>query len=177
MSIVPADRIVLRYSNAIATKHDKYQGYLKTGRVSKADAYVVAVNGWPLGYSWASDELPRFIKAIYPLGALGFAIDPATRELVDRKHQFRPLINKNNRSTVSTQLFLREHYAGISAVLHSHAQAFMSQSLGSDFHLALNPLARQPLPEGLLPSRREWRAMARAGSGYELAWTDIPLSA
>ena len=57
MSLVPADKIVLRYSNAIATKYTAYQNYLANNTVALTDAYVLAVCGWPLGYSWATGAL------------------------------------------------------------------------------------------------------------------------
>jgi hypothetical protein len=176
MSLVPADKIVLRYSNAVAAKHAKFCDYLAEEIVSDNDSCVIAVNGWPLDYSWATGEIPRFLKALYPMGALGFAIDPATRELVERKHQFRPVIHKSNRSPVSTELFVNEHCVGISAVLHSDAHTFMTQRLGADFQVAHNPLAAQPVAAGLIPSWREWRATAKQGGGYDLAWCGGNLS-
>jgi hypothetical protein len=176
MSIVPADKIVLRYSNAIAEKYAKYRGYLDSGIVDAKDSFVVAVNGWSLDYSWASGELPRFLKAIFPLGAMGYAIDSRTKEIVDRNHQFRPIIHKTNRAPISTELFVSEHCIGISAVLHSDAHAFMTQPLGADFQVAHNPLATQPVAARLIPSWREWRATAKEGGGYELAWCGGSLS-
>jgi hypothetical protein len=173
MSIIPADKIVLRYSNAIATKHVTYLSYLGNNRVAVADSYVVAVCGWPLGYNWASGEMPRFLKALFPVGALGYAIDPTTRQIVDRQHQFRPVIKKANSASVSTEVFLDDRYRGLSAVLHSHAHAFMTQPLGSDFQVAHNPVAAQPVPAGLLPAAQEWRASAQNG-GYQLACGSQP---
>jgi hypothetical protein len=170
MSRVPADKIVLRYSNAIATKHSKYCEYLAEGVVSETDSWVIAVNGWPLDYSWATGEMPRFLKALYPLGALGYAIDPSTRELVDRKHQYRPVIRKTNQSPVSTEIFVKDEYRALSAVLHSHAHAFMDQPLGSDFEIAHHPLAQRPVSTGWLPSHREWKAAAKGDGSYELGW-------
>jgi len=173
MSLVPTDRIVLRYSNAIAAKHAKYLDYLAAGIVSGADSYVVAVNSWSLGCSWTSGEMPRFLKAVFPMGALGYAIDAATRQIVDRKHQFRPIIQKNNRAGVSTEIFVNDEYRGLSAILHSHAHAFMNRPLGTDFEIAHHPLAAQPVPAGLIPARREWHATPNEErGGYELTCYD-----
>ncbi len=129
---------------------------------------MIAVNGWPLDYSWASGEMPRFLKALYPLGALGFAIDPATRDLVDRRHQFRPTIHKVNRAPVSTEVFISTDTRSLSAVLHSNAHAFMALPLGADFELAHHPLATQTLPADLIPAARQWRARQTAEGCFEL---------
>jgi hypothetical protein len=169
MSLIPADKIVLRYSSAIATKHARYRQYLDHGVVQARDSWVVAINGWQLGYGWATGELPRFLKALFPLGALGYAIDPGTRALVDRRHQFRPTIYKSNRAPVSTDVFLKHEYRDISAALHSHAHAYMKEPLGLDFEVAHNPYAAYPAPPGLIPAHREWRATASEHGSFELA--------
>jgi hypothetical protein len=165
---VPDEKIILRYRNAIDEKHRKLEGYITNNIVSRDDSYVVAVNGYALSYSWADAEMPRILKAVFPLGALQFIFDRETGKLTGSSHQFRPNIYKKSGSEVSTEVFVNEPCAGISAVMHSSAYACMTkQPLGSDFLLIHNPIAIAPVPRGLLVSPREYWATP-VDNGYEL---------
>jgi hypothetical protein len=155
---VPDEKIILRYTNAIAEKHRKYLEYRKKNIVAEDDSYVVAVNGYPLSYRWADGEMPRVLKSVFPIGALQFLIDKDTSKITGARHQFRPMIFKSTGSGVSTEFFVNEQYSGISAILHSYANACMtSPSLGIDFLVAHNPLASRPVPHGLIVAGRECR--------------------
>ena len=65
---VPDKKIILRYTNAVAEKHLKYRGYLTRKIVRENDAYVIAVNGYPLTYRRRDAEIPRILKAVFPIG-------------------------------------------------------------------------------------------------------------
>ena len=75
---IPKDKIVLRYTNAILEKYRKYDRYLQRGIVDRGDAYIIEINKSRLAFRWAQAEvdLPRFLKAVYPIGQLEFVIDP-----------------------------------------------------------------------------------------------------
>src|SRR5688500_12043592 len=45
---VPQERIILRYTSALATKREKWQKDLKSGRVSEKDGFVVAINDFSI---------------------------------------------------------------------------------------------------------------------------------
>jgi hypothetical protein len=156
---IPDEQILLRYTTAISAKHQKLLRYRETGIAGEKDAYVIAMNAYPLTYRWAEPEMPRFLKALYPLGHLQFIIDRTTGKLVETRHEFRDHIAKKSGTTIPTTIFLDKQFAGISAVLHSYAFACMKQEpLGLDFLIAHNPLASEPVPLALLPSDREFTA-------------------
>ena len=164
---VPDEKIILRYANAIAEKHKKYLQYRAKGIVSEKDAYIIAVNGYPLSYRWADAEMPRILKSVFPLGDVEVVLDKASTKIVETRHQFRPDIPKATRSPVSTRTFLSDDYVGISAVMHSYANACMAFPLGVDFVIAHNPQTTCPVPLGLIPVAREYTAKPHEG-GYLL---------
>lgn len=165
---IPDVKITLRYTNAVATKHQKYLDYRNNGIIAAEDAYVIAVNGYPLSYKWSDPEIPRILKAVFPLGAFEVVLDRKTREVTETRHQFRPSIQKTSGVAVPTEIFVREEFRGISAVMHSYANAYMTKApLGLDFLLVHNPLASSPVALGTIPATREYRAVP-VDQGYEL---------
>jgi type I restriction enzyme S subunit len=88
---IPEGKIVLRYTTAIREKYMKYLHYRRKGIVRKDDAYVVAVNKSGLAYRWASAaiDLPRFLKAVYPIGELEVLIDKKARKVVGAQNRPR----------------------------------------------------------------------------------------
>jgi hypothetical protein len=156
---IPEEKIVLRYTNAIGEKYRKYLSYLRKGIVHKNDAYVVAVNKSRLAYRWvsAAADLPRFLKAVYPIGEFELLIDKGAAKIVGTQNRPRFFIPKANRSQVPVQAFVDRRWRGISAVLCSDADVGWSSSpLGSDLELAYNPLGRRPIGRGIIPAAREW---------------------
>ena len=151
-------------------KNQKYIDYRAKGIVLGKDAYIIALNGFPLSYRWADAEMPRVLKAVFPLGHLEVVFDRASTKIVETRHQFRADIPKGTGSPVSTQTFLSNDYIGISAVMHSYANACMALPLGIDFLLAHNPRAACPVPLGLIPVAREYTATPHEG-GYLLTDT------
>ncbi len=165
---IPDEKILLRYANAIMAKHAKYESYRKNGIVKPDEAYVIAISGAQLSYWWADPEIPRFLKAVFPLGALEVIIDRETGKVVDRRQQFRRSVTKKSGSNVQTDIFFDGQYSGISAVLHSYANALCKPPMSADFVLVHNPLASQPVALGVLPSGREYQATEVAADTYEL---------
>jgi type I restriction enzyme S subunit len=172
-STVPDDKIILRYRSAIRAKHIKHADYLSNGIVSPVDPYIIAVNGYALSYGWADAEIPRILKAVFPLGQLEFTFDRDTRTLTGARHQFRSAIYKRSGADVSTDLFMNREYNCVSAVLHSCANACMTAGPlgGADFLLIHNPLAANSLPRKIIRSRREYTAMPDK-DGYLLEYVE-----
>lgn len=165
---IPEEKIVLRYTTAIREKYQKYLCYLREGYVHKNDAYVIAVNRSRLAYRWASADIdrPRFLKAVYPIGELELLIDREAGKIVGARNRPRFFVCKANKSPVSVQSFVLGRRRGLSAVLCSDADmGWWSSPLGSDFELAHNPLCRQPIPRGVIPAAREWRAELYGAEG------------
>lgn len=156
---VPDEKIILRYTIALAEKYRKYCAYYRDGTVKSDDSYVIAINGFPLSYRWADGEIPRILKAVFPLGPLQIVFDRNAKEVVETKHQHRPTIYKATGKPVSTEFFANAEYASVSAILFSRANACMSTfPLGTDFLVVHNPHASHPIPHGLLSCREYWKA-------------------
>ena len=71
---------MLRYASPISEKYRKYRGYLRDGIIQRSDAFVIAINGAALSYKWtqAENDVPRFLKAVYPLGVYQLLLDRRT---------------------------------------------------------------------------------------------------
>ncbi len=165
---IPEEMIVLRYTSAIRDKYVKYLGYLKNGIIDKNDAYVIAINKSRLAYqsAEAANDLPRFLKAVFPVGDLEVLLDKETRNIVGHRNRPRFSIPKGVNSSVSVQLFVSGRKRGISAILCSAANPSQYASpLGSDFDVAHNLLCRQPIFRGLVPAAREWWAELNGEEG------------
>ncbi len=157
--IIPEEKIVLRYTSAILEKYRKYNRYIETGIVHRGDAYIIAINKSSLAFRWARAEvdLPRFLKAVYPIGQLEFVIDLHEPRNARMQNRTRFAIRKANNQEVPVQTFIDASWSGLSAVICSDADASLSRMpLGADFEIAYNPLAENPVPEGLNPAGREW---------------------
>ena len=115
------------------------------------DAYVIAVNSTRIRPIVHDTTLPLIVKAVFPFGNLAVSIDTNTRKVVDQHHIHRDQILKQSGNPVSTDVFLDDTYAGISAVLYSSVDvANYPHFLGADFRLVHNPLGRNPIGLGSL---------------------------
>ena len=164
---VPEDEILLRLRHAIREKYLKYEGYLRDNVLSKSDAYVIAINSKRIRPLVLDSTLPLIVKAVFPFGNLAVSIDTRTGKVADQYHLHRDRIMKQSGNPVSTNVFLDEHFSGISAILYSSVDvANYPQSLGADFRLVHNPLANVPLGRGLFPFGSEyWK------ESEQLKWT------
>lgn len=165
---LPEDKIVLRYTTAIRDKYVKYLRYLRMGLVHREDAYVIAVNRSGLAYRWvqAAIDLPRFLKAVYPIGELEVLIDRNELRISGMQNRSRFFISKANKSDVPVQAFVDRRWRGLSAILCSDVDVGSSKlPLGYDLEIAYNPLSRCPLARGIIPSAREWWAKLDGSEG------------
>jgi hypothetical protein len=170
-SRIPEEKIVLRYTNALSEKYGKYRRYLRKGIVRKSDAFVVAINGAALSWKGiqAADDVPRFLKALYPLGPFQLVLDRRTGETIRHQNQPRFNIVKASGDNVAVMPFLERGSRGITAVLGSLADVmYHGTPLGSDFELAHNPMGRAPISDVALPAYRAWRAVLSENGGGEL---------
>jgi hypothetical protein len=165
---IPEEKLVLRYANAISEKYRKYRGYLREGIIRKNDAFVIAINGAALSYKWtqAERDAPRFLKAVYPLGAYQLILDRRTGEIVGQQNEPRFSIVKASGANVATMPFLERRSRGISAILGSFADAMCHRAaLGFDFELAHNPMCRAPIEDFVIPTKKAWRAVLSETGG------------
>ncbi len=91
---VPDTEIILRYSSAIADKYKKYLAYLKQGIVSLFDSYVIALNSCKIETAiidtTGTNDLPRIIKAVLPIGYKEVVISRGSGQTVPWHYQYRP---------------------------------------------------------------------------------------
>ena len=75
---VPEDKIILRFTNAIAEKLKKREEYLKKRIIDANDAYVIALNGVGIQMTLFEGPMPAIIKSVYPAGDYSVTIDVNT---------------------------------------------------------------------------------------------------
>lgn len=147
---VPSDKIVLRFTNAFHVKSLKLVEDIAKGLVGTDDLLLLAINCRGIPHAPYGADMPFFLKAFLPFGNLTLELDTRTRKVVDRYHTYRPAIAKQNTSLVETAPFLDAHSNSFIAVLHSAVDcANRPASLGADFQVLHNPLARCSLPRDL----------------------------
>lgn len=105
----PHEEILLRWTSAIRVKAEKlvgsqdetHKGYLSSGLVAPADAYVIAVNGCQLSNGqfpelFGISQFPFAVEAVFPVGPYQVKIDRDTLKAVDCGHQHRPFVSNQN---------------------------------------------------------------------------------
>lgn len=144
---VPKREILLRYTQALAAKRDKWLGWLARGVVAPSDGYLVAIDGRGCN-DFHDGVIPLFIEAFLPFGHLTLLINQNTGKTEDRYFQHSDTIHKQNQAPVSTAPLLEEGYAPVTAVLHSLVDcANHPEALGEDFVVLHNPKACVSLPD------------------------------
>jgi len=180
---VPHEQILLRWTSALKEKKEKLTGrfqtnrnwkpgYLENGVVGVTDPYVVAVSACRLGptsihLSEGISQLPYAVEASFPVGPIEVVVDRGTLKTVDQRLSHRPVIKKPNGANVPTDSFLNPEYSGVSALLGSSAGINAACGEKTPIALVHNPLARNPLPQGILGVDQEFVADDH-GEHYEL---------
>lgn len=145
---VPVERILLRFTNALAEKKRRYTEAVAEGIIDSQDAYILAINSRGIPSAPYENTMPYFVRAFLPFGPLAVAIDPKTGGVVDSFYQYRPNIEKSNGAKVSTSTFLDSEATFCSAVIHSAVDcANYPVDLGGDFAVLHNPQASFPVSE------------------------------
>jgi hypothetical protein len=147
---LPVEKVVLRFTNAIAAKCQKRDQYITGGVIGRGDPFVIAVNGGGIWMAAFEDPLlPRIVQAVYPLGAYQIDVDCVTLESIREGHLLRTEIPKVSGAVVPTNIFLDPTYCGISSILYCDCRmSRMSQEAGSEFVSVHNALAEGPLDIG-----------------------------
>jgi len=155
--LVPEDKIVLRFTSAVAEKYGKYQKYLSKGLVSNYDPFIIAINGQGVPFS-SDDGIPYIVQSVLPFGLPSIIFNFDTGEVEKSFYTYRPSIDKSSGVTISTDLFLSEDYAGISGLIYTQTDVTnIPNKAGSDFLFLHNPLARNPLQLAWLRAGLEYR--------------------
>jgi hypothetical protein len=157
---VPEDEIILRYTQSIEDKWQKYLKY-RTGQVvAPGDAYVVAVTGAYLHFPTDDVGPPWIAKPLFGICDYQRIIQVGVG-VVHEGWGAAPERQKPSGAKIEADLFLSPKRAGISAVLFSpHDVKNRPEVNGrpplSDLHLIHNPFATTPLKRGTVPCGKEW---------------------
>jgi hypothetical protein len=143
---LPTEKILLRFTGAVAEKRRRYLAAVDSGRVDPSAPYVLAINSNQIPYGPLGNALPFYLQALLPIGAPTLVIDRNTGKTVDSYYALRETIQKANAATVSTANLLHQDYAFISAVVHSGVDCVNRPDvLGRDFTVLHNPNAARPI--------------------------------
>jgi hypothetical protein len=170
---LPGEQLILRWTSAIRDKYRKAVDYIEKGIMKDTDAYIIAVNACNLGYGGlhAGEEWAIPLRSVFAFGDIQAVWNVSSGEIVEVERQHRPAVVKNNQSSVPTNIFLDEKYELISGILATDVSPLVVPLGRKHFELALihNPLARAPLPVGLLGADVEIVARPE-GDIYRLDW-------
>ena len=140
---VPEEQILLRLTNSIHEKSQKYIEYLDLGLISGEDIYIIAINGYDIPSIRQSDEIPFIVKSVLPFGNLTVTIDIDKMKSIDTFYSYRGYIKKRSGANVPTKTFQNPDFSYISGIIFSIADLWnLPQSLGCDFLFVHNPLAK-----------------------------------
>lgn len=184
----PHGELLARWTSAIdekakklsREKEGKWVGYAHDGTVADGEPYVILVNACRLR-SMGMPQLdgisqhPFAVEAAFGVGPLAVRIDLQTQRMSPAVNSIRDTFPKSSRpeTAIPTQVFLDPAYAGVSAIwaidwLGDHSRGAEPSAV------VHNPLARSPLPTGVIPCEREYVAQDQGTGAYVL--TDLKRS-
>ncbi len=148
---IDSERIMLRLTSAIAQKSKVHKCYLEKGICRKDEPFIIAVNGSLLTPGPGLDDCtPRIVKVVFEGGRNEVIFDKITGQIERKQIEYRPGIHKHNNSPVNLNFFRIKEFENVSALLFSESSLWSRPcETGSDYITVHNPLAANPLAEGL----------------------------
>jgi len=95
------------------------------------------------------------------VGQYAININRETLDVVDRGHQYRPAIFKKTGAAVPADTFLDPRFSPISAIWAMDFDEGLVLGRQQPMAIVHNPAALNPLPEKLLPSFSEYKALIK----------------
>ena len=139
-------KILMRYTNALNEKYNKYKTALRKGIIQPEDYIILAINSRKIPGASYSIDLPFYVKALLPIGNLQISVDLKTLDSSEPSYQYRDKITKTNGSSVATRSFLNPDFSPFIAVIHSSVDCVnRPEILGDDFSVLHNPLSKYKL--------------------------------
>jgi hypothetical protein len=171
---VPHDQILLKWTNAIAAKHDQLQSFINKKMVLEDDVYVIAINGCQLRNGFfpglnGISQYPYAVEAVFAIGCEVIQLDQTTLKTVGMSHEERYSIPKSNGATVPAYAFLDNKYERISAIWavdFSYGKVDINSEPSALIH---NPHAINPLPHGYLKADAEYVARLVENSTFSIS--------
>ena len=144
---IPVEKILLRFTNALTEKRNRYLAALSKGIIAPEDMYLLALNSRRIPYAPYESSMPYFLQAFLPIGPLKAEFDVKTGDMTDSFYGYRPVVRKLKGAEVSTRTFLdSEDGSFCSAIVHSAVDcANHPVSLGDDFSILYNSAAVNPV--------------------------------
>lgn len=161
----PERQILLRITNSFVEKSKKLKQDIEKGRIKNNHSIVIVIsaNGLherlPIYYE---DSFPEVVKALLPVSDPLYWVNSDSKKFISKEYKWKPRIKKLNEDkeiAISTEHLLLKDNEHISAVIYTWYCAFDAtddESLGKDFFLLHNPLAKNPIKKGLLPAGIEY---------------------
>lgn len=157
---VPHDEMLLRLSNSITSKTDKYRDFIKT----KNKPYIIAVNKGALEYP--DPQIPLILKCLFGLGYEHFK--KINEQLVYNGWTRREFIEKSNGEKISMIFFEKDENDFVSAIIYSPENILNApQNIGSDCVLIHNPKAKNAIDVKTFSFLQQWKA-EYVGQGLEI---------
>lgn len=168
---VPEREIVLRLTNALNVKFEKYKRDAKKGIVSPRDCYVIAINGHHASGGRPEADPPYLFQAALGFGSIVATFDVETGAMGEWRYEWREQIFKKSGAAVPTNAFLSKEYSGISAVLYGPEDILnVPSEIGSEMFCLHNPLAAVRLPLGAFKLGREFWCNLETGKVEHKDW-------
>lgn len=144
---VPEEQIILRLTNSIQKKCQKYQEYVSLGLISSNDVYLLGINGFDIPFSLMDKgDIPFIAKSVFPFGDMVVTIDTGQDKVIDQGYKYRKHIQKKSSSFVPTTTFQDPSYSFLSGIIYSRAELWnLPRFFGDDFLYVQNPIADQKL--------------------------------
>lgn len=145
---------VLRITNAITEKRNKFQEYLSDPRsnVRQGDCLVIAINGNAIQHHTSDGAL--FQRAVFARGNYVYKYKGDGEALDGPYYQEEPVVVKNTEKgpvTVATDILTSPDYEQISAIMYCGHTAsygwYNDLQLGDDIFIGHHALAKNPVPE------------------------------
>lgn len=158
---VPEKEMLLRLTNGLVKKHNKYLEYLKKDLVGQEDPFVIAIDRSPLEHPDA--QIPLILKCLFAIGhqVLFLKREGPQPETVGSTWSTREKVNKISGSEVEMLMFRDSSYEGVSAVIYCPWNLLNSprdpQKMGDNFVIVHNPFAKNPLPDNFFKFGEIWK--------------------
>jgi len=152
---VPMDQCVLRVTQSLKDKSEKYKDYLRDKTVCPEDLLVIAINVRSLNAGPHVHDV--FNKAVYGLGDLVARIGRDSGSFLGMESERVPSIPKKSGAEVGTQPLLDGSLPHISALWAFDGDAAnLPKKLGEDCVQHPNLSGSNRWPEGLVTLGEEW---------------------
>jgi hypothetical protein len=167
----PHEQMLLRWTSVLKDKRDKLKSYIEKNIIASTDCTVIAVNSCRL-FDFARDDLgrsgwPIAVEAVFPLGPRAAPITLDGKPDGETEPVPRYTIRKPNDEDIPTGNFLDPCYADVSAIVGCYQKDMDNGALL--LTVVHNPLARVPLPRGILGANSEKEYVAEIkGDNYIL---------